>query len=153
MRDEPGQAHGQGMIGGDGRRSAPGRALTVRNVALALAGAAMLVLAPAYHGPSSDLVHGYAGNVAVSFALYFAAVNATMRYPRPRLLAAVLTLLAVGLFELTDGFGVMANTSDPMDLFADAAGVGLAVIVDRTTTPLIRGRHARPPTGPGEASA
>jgi hypothetical protein len=136
-----------------GARSAPARAITVRNVALALAGAAVLVLAPADHGPFSDLIQGYAGDVAVSFALYFAAVNATSRYPRSRLLAAFLTLLAVGLFELTDGFGVMANTYDPGDLLADAAGVGLAVIVDIVTTPIMRGRHERPPNGRGEAPA
>lgn len=137
----------------DGRRSGLSRAITVRNVALALAGAAVLVLAPAYHGPSRELLHGYAGNVAVSFALYFAAVNATSRYPRPRLLAALLTLLAVELFEITDGFGVMANTYDPIDLLANAAGVGLAVVVDLTTTPIIRRRHERRPLGRGEASA
>lgn len=140
------------MTGSDGPRSELGRAITVRNVVLALAGAAVLVLAPAYHGPSWELLHGYAGNVAVSFALYFAAVNATSRYPRPRLLAVLLTLLAVELFEVTDGFGVMANTVDPIDLLANAAGVGLAVIVDLATTPLVRGRHKRRPPGRGEAS-
>jgi hypothetical protein len=109
------------------------RAITTRNVALALVGAAVLVLKSAYHGPFEDTLNAYAGNVAVSFALYFAAINATSAYGRPRLLAAALTLLVVELFEVTDGFGVMANVSDPADLIANAAGVGLAVIVDLIT--------------------
>ncbi len=142
-----------GSTGSHGPRSEPRRTITIRNVVLAVMGAAVLVLGPAYHGPASELLHAYGGNVAVSFALYFAAVNATSSYPRPRLLAALLTLVAVELFEVTDGFGVMANTYDPLDLLANAAGVGLAVIVDIATRPIIRRRHERPPTGRGEASA
>jgi hypothetical protein len=114
---------------------------------LALTGAAVLVLGPAYHGPFDGSSQAYAGNVAVSFALYFSALNATSWYRRPRLLAASLTLLAVELFEATDGFGVMANTYDPADFVADAAGVGLAVIVDLVTTPILRGRHEQGPDG------
>jgi len=75
--------------------------------------------------------------MAVSFALYFAALSATARQRRPRLLAAVLTLLAVELFEATDGFGVMANTFDPVDFVANAVGVSLAVLVDVVTNPFL----------------
>jgi len=75
-------------------------------VALAVLGAAVLVLKSGYHGPFEDVLNAYAGNVAVSFALYFAAINATSSYGRPRLIAAALTLLAVELFEVTNGFGV-----------------------------------------------
>jgi hypothetical protein len=108
---------------------------------MALLGAAVLVLVPAYDGPFVDVIGAYGGNVAVSFALYFAALGACARFRRPRLLAASATLLAVELFEATDGFGVMANTFDPMDLVANAAGVGLAVIVDVVTTPRPGGQH------------
>jgi hypothetical protein len=117
------------------------QAITIRNVALAVLGAAVLVLKPAYHGPFEDAFNAYAGNVAVSFALYFAAINATSRYGRPRLIAAVLTLLAVELFEVTNGFGVMANVYDPVDVIANAAGVGLAVIVDVGTSTTLRRHH------------
>jgi hypothetical protein len=75
-----------------------------------------------------------------------------MRYRRPRLLAASLTLLAVELFEVTDGLGVMANTYDPIDFVANAAGVGLAVIVDLGTTRILRGRHEPTPPDRREAS-
>jgi hypothetical protein len=118
------------------------RAITIRNVALAVLGAAVLVLKSAYHGPFEDALNAYAGNVAVSFALYFAAINATSRYGRPRLLAA-LTLLAVELFEITSGFGVMENVYDPVDLIANAAGVGLAVIVDLGTGRALQRRYER----------
>jgi hypothetical protein len=119
------------------------RAITIRNVALAVLGAAVLVLKSAYHGPFEHALNAYAGNVAVSFALYFAAINATSRYGRPRLLAAALTLLAVELFEITNGFGVMENIYDPADFIANAAGVGLAVIVDLGTGQFLQRRYER----------
>ena len=90
--------------------------MRVRNVVLALLGTAMLVLKLEYHGPGGTVVHAYAGNVAVSFALYFAAISATERFRRPRLLAALGVLVAVEAFEFSDGFGVMANVVDPVDL-------------------------------------
>lgn len=120
-----------------------GRAMTVRNVVLALLGATVLVLVPAYDGPFREVVGSYGGNAAVSFALYFAARNATDRYRRPRLLAAAATLLAVELFEATDGFGIMANVFDPVDFVANAAGVGLAVVVDALTAPIVARRGER----------
>jgi hypothetical protein len=119
------------------------RAITIRNVALAVLGAAVLLCKSAYHGPFEDALNAYTGNVAVSFALYFAAINATSRYGRPRLIAAALTLLAVELFEITNGFGVTANVYDPADLIANAAGVGLAVIVDVGTGRELRRRSER----------
>lgn len=121
------------------------RAITIRNVALAVLGAAVLVLKSSYHGPLQDVVHAYAGNVAVSFALYFAAVNATTGLGRPRLIAASLTLLAVEIFEATNGFGVMENVYDPADFVANVAGVGLAVIVDIATGRVLQLRHERGP--------
>jgi hypothetical protein len=105
----------------------------------------VLVLKSAYHGPFQDVVHAYAGNVAVSFALYFAAVHATATYGRPWLLAASLTLLVVELFEVTNGFGVMENVYDPADFIANAAGVGLAVIVAITTGRVLQRRHGQSP--------
>jgi hypothetical protein len=119
------------------------RAITIRNVTLAVLGAAVLVFKSAYHGPFEAALNAYAGNVAVSFALYFAALNATSRYGRPRLIAAALTLLAVELFEITNGFGVMENIYDPADFIANAAGVGLAVIVDLGTGRALQRRYER----------
>ena len=125
------------------------RATTIRNVALAVLGAAVLVLKSGYHGPFEDVLNAYAGNVAVSFALYFAAINATSSFGRSRLIAAALTLLAVELFEATNGFGAMENVYDPADFIANAAGVGLAIIVDVATGRVLRWRHEQggPETG------
>ena len=140
------------MTWGHGPGSDQARAITIRNVVLALLGGAVLVLVPAYDGPLEEVLGSYGGNVAVSFALYFAAINATSRYRRPRLLAASITLLAVELFEAMDGFGVMANTFDPLDFVANAAGVALAVVVDVLSTPLVRGRGEQPLEGRGSSS-
>ena len=48
----------------------------------------------------------------------------------PWVMIAVIALLVVELFELTDGFGIMTNVYDRFDLLANAAGVGLAYCVD-----------------------
>ncbi|MGD2136422.1 MAG: hypothetical protein PVF27_09685, partial [Gemmatimonadales bacterium] len=109
----------------------------VRNVAFAVLGAAALVLKPSYHGPLEQVVFAYGGNVAVSLALYFAALSGAMRHGLGRTAAALGTLLAVEAFEVTNGFGVMANTYDPMDLAANAVGVGLALALDVATSRLL----------------
>ncbi|MEW6224494.1 MAG: hypothetical protein AB1627_07670 [Chloroflexota bacterium] len=112
-------------------------------MALAVLGAGVLVLKSGYDGPFAEVVNAYSGNVAVSFALYFAAINATARYGWSRLFAAGLTLIAVQLFEVTNGFGVMENVSDPADLIANTAGVGLAFFTDAATGPAFQRRYER----------
>lgn len=120
---------------------------TLRNVSCSLLGAVALVLKSAYRGPLRETVYAHGGNVFVSFALYFVAVNATAKLPYGRLLAASGTLLAVEAFEATDGFGIMANTYDPLDFVANALGVALAVVVDLLSSRWLRHRH--PAAGKG----
>jgi hypothetical protein len=48
-------------------------------------------------------------------------------------------LVAVQAFELLDGFGFMANVYDPIDLLANFAGVGFALLVDRATSAVAAG--------------
>jgi len=103
---------------------------TRRRVALVLLGVAAFLLKPAYHGPLAELVHAYGGNVTVSFALTLLATIAASRHGWGRLAAAGATLLVVEVFELTNGFGVMANVYDPVDLAANAAGGGAALAFD-----------------------
>lgn len=105
-------------------------AFKVRNVLFALLGVAALVFKPAYTGPLQEIVLSYGGNFSVSFALYFAAINATVSSARPRTLAALLVLLAVQSFEALDGFGIMANVYDSLDFLANFAGVGFALVAD-----------------------
>jgi hypothetical protein len=113
------------------------KAETIRNVIFAVLGALGLVLNPAYRGPLRHIVHAYGGNFSVSFGLYFAALSAAKRFGFGRLAAAIATLLAVEAFELTNGFGVMVNDYDPVDLIANAAGVAAAVGIDVATIRLL----------------
>lgn len=103
-----------------------------RNVFFALLGAAGLVLKRHYSGPYRDMVHSYGGNVAVSFAVYFILSNVRLHFHSryDRLLTAAAALLVVELFEVTNGFGVMMNTYDPLDLLANGVGVAVALAVD-----------------------
>ena len=110
-----------------------------RNVTFALLGAAALVLKHSYTGIGERLVHAYAGNFVVSFALYFAFLGAALRFRYPRLLAAVVVFAVVTAFEVTDGFGVMANVYDPFDIAANAAGIGFAVLVDMVSWRVLTG--------------
>lgn len=118
-----------------------------RDVICILAGVAGLVLVSRYAGPGEILVHSYAGNVSVSFAVYFLAKRVTTGSRWPVLLAVALALGAVELFELTDGFGIMSNTYDPFDLLANVIGIGVGVGLDRLLPGRERGRveHAKEP--------
>lgn len=113
------------------------RAETIRNTALALLGALGLVLKPAYRGPLQDLVYAYGGNFSVSLGLYFAALSAASRHGFGRLAAAAATLAAVEAFELANGFGIMANVYDPIDLLANAIGVAVAMVIDLASARLL----------------
>ena len=104
-----------------------------RNVLFVLAAMVVFLLKQHYHGPLSGIFHDYGGNFVVSFAVYFIIAIGLLRLGSGRLTAAVTALLVVELFEITDGFGVMSNVYDPLDLLANAAGIGLALAVDRLT--------------------
>ena len=126
--------------------------MIVRNVILAVLGAVVLMLKHAYAGAGEPVVHAYAGNFVVSFALYFAVLGSVVRFRYPRLLAAVVVFAVVTAFELSNGFGVMANVYDPFDVAADAAGIGFAVLVDAVSWRALTGSSRLPtsdcPTSP-----
>ena len=111
---------------------------TIRYVAFILVGVTVLVLKNRYHGPLSEIVLSYAGNFFVSYAVYFWARIALNMTGQGRFSAAMLAILIVELFEITNGFGVMSNTFDPVDLLVNPAGVAAGVLVDRMTTPIGR---------------
>ena len=79
---------------------------------------------------ASGLVHSYGGNFAASFATVFLLKLPSVPKRFRSAAAAVLALVAVELFEATNGFGVMTNTFDPADYLANAVGVAFAVLVD-----------------------
>jgi hypothetical protein len=113
--------------------------MKLRNIALDLLGVAVLVLKGRYSGPGELFIGAYAGNISVSFALYFVAMFLMRPSPRGRASAALVVLASVTLFEITDGFGVMANVYDALDLVANAAGICLAVVVDLLTARFVDG--------------
>ncbi len=125
-----------------------------RTVFFALLGVAGLVLKRHYVGRYRDVVHDYGGNISASFAVYFVLSNlhlhAQSKYRR--LWTAAAALLVVDLFEVTDGFGVMTNVYDPVDLVANAVGVALAWAVDAITPnglPRFRTRDKEGPVSTG----
>ena len=108
---------------------------TGARLALVLLGVAAFLLKPAYHGAFDHAVHAWGGNVVVSFAVTLLAFIAASRHGGGRLAAAAAALAAVEAFEVSNGFGVMANVYDPLDLVANAVGVGLALGVDTLLEP------------------
>lgn len=111
-----------------------GAGVTGRNVAypivMVLLGVAGLVTKRHWAGESGDLVWSYWGNITASFSVFF-VVGLVPRFRKlGRILVAVIALIVVELFELTDGFGVMSNVYDTMDLGANVVGVGLAFLAD-----------------------
>lgn len=101
-----------------------------QDVFFVLLGVGGLVLKGQYSGPADALVHDYGGNIAASFAVYFLAKRVTTRSRLPRASAAALAFLVVQLFELLDGFKLMTNVYDRLDLAANTAGIVFAIAVD-----------------------
>ena len=101
-----------------------------RNVCFVLLGVVALALKAPYSGPLADAVQCWGGNVSASFAVYFVIAGSILGRRLGRLAAATIALLAVQLFEVTNGFGLMTNVYDPADLAANLAGVGVAWATD-----------------------
>ena len=47
-------------------------------------------------------------------------------------------MAAVTIFEITNGLGFMENVYDPLDILANAVGIGLAAVTDIASTRLLR---------------
>jgi hypothetical protein len=108
-----------------------------RNVLMVLAGVAGLLLKGWLSASIGELAYSYAGNLVVSFAVYY-LVSIAAGSGLHRAAIAVIALLLVEAFEWTDGFGCMANVVDPFDYVANALGVALAVSVDLVSARLMR---------------
>ncbi len=106
------------------------RSHRTRNLIFIFLGVLVLLFKRYYAGPCAELFYRQGSNFAVSFAVYFIAQLGFYSLPYPRLVSAAGALLAVELFELTNGFGVMLDFYDPWDYFANALGVGLALGID-----------------------
>jgi hypothetical protein len=108
-----------------------------RNVLMVLAGVAGLLMKSWFAASLGGLAHSYLGNLAVSFAVYF-LVSIAAGNRLSRFMIGVIALLVVEIFELADGFKIMANVYDPFDYLANALGVALAYSVDVVSGRIIR---------------
>lgn len=102
----------------------------IRNVLLILLGVLLLLLKPHYNGPFLDVVKSYLGNISISFAVYFIVSIYSINWKMNKLITALIALLIVELFEVLNGFGVMTNVYDNMDLIANLLGILVAFSID-----------------------
>ena len=114
------------------------RSYIIRNTIFVLLGTAGLVLKSWFSGCLPDFVLNYAGNLCVSFAVYFIVRLSSAKMRFNRVIIAITALLIVELFEATNGFGVMSNTYDRLDFLANALGITLAIVVDISTERVLR---------------
>lgn len=106
----------------------------VRNVLFVLLGVLLLLLKQIYNGPGLEIVKSYSGNLSVSFAVYFLISVSSDHWKQNKLITAIISLTIVELFEITNGFGIMTNVYDIIDLFVNLIGVILALVVDQLLT-------------------
>ena len=106
----------------------------VRNVLFILLGVLVLLLKQSYNGSGQEIVNSYSGNLSISFAVYFLISFSSDHWKKNRFITAIVSLMIVEFFEITNGFGLMANTYDAIDLFANLIGVILALAVDQLLT-------------------
>jgi len=106
----------------------------VRNVLFILLGVSVLLLKQNYYGPDQEIVKSYSGNLSISFAVYFIICFSSDHWKQNKLITAIISLTIVELFEITNGFGIMTNTYDTIDLFVNIMGVILALAVDQLLT-------------------
>jgi hypothetical protein len=106
----------------------------VRNVLFILLGVLVLLLKQIYNGPGLEIVKSYSGNLSISFAVYFLISFSSDHWKQNKLISAVISLTIVELFEITNGFGIMTNTYDTIDLFVNLIGVISALVLDKILT-------------------
>ncbi len=102
----------------------------IRNVIFILLGVLLLLIKPHYNGPFLNIVKSYLGNFSISFAVYFIVQFNDYLWKSNKLITAIAALAVVNLFELTNGFGVMTNVYDNMDLIANLFGILIALFID-----------------------
>jgi hypothetical protein len=103
----------------------------VRNVLFILLGVLVLVLKHNYNGPYSEIVKSYSGNLSVSFAIYFIICLSSNNWKKNKFITATIALIIVELFEITNGFGIMKNVFDTIDLIANLIGIIFALVLDQ----------------------
>jgi len=102
----------------------------IRNVIFILLGVLLLLIKPHYNGPFLDIIKNYLGNISISFAVYFIVSIYSNNWKMNKLITALIALLIVELFEVLNGFGIMTNVYDKMDLLANLLGILFALSID-----------------------
>ena len=102
----------------------------IRNVIFILLGVLLLLIKPHYNGPFFDIVKSYLGNISISFSVYFIISFYSTHWKMNKLITALIALLIVELFEVLNGFGIMTNVYDEVDLLANLLGVIFALSID-----------------------
>ena len=105
-----------------------------RNVLFILLGISVLLLKQVYNGPGLEIIKSYSGNLSISFAVYFLICFSSDHWKQNKLITAIISLMIVELFEITNGFGIMKNVFDIFDLFVNLIGVISALVLDKTLT-------------------
>ena len=106
----------------------------VRNVLFVLLGVLVLLLKHSFNGPALEIVKSYSGNLSISFAVYFLLCFSSDHWKQNKFITAIISLIIAELFEITNGFGIMTNTYDIIDLLINLIGVILALAVDQLLT-------------------
>ena len=73
----------------------------------------------------------YAGNLSVSYAIYFLISIVADKWKKNKLITAGITFIIVTSFEVTNGFGIVENVYDTIYLFANLIGISLALGLDQ----------------------
>ena len=94
----------------------------------------VLLLKQSYNGPDQEIVKSYSGNLSISFAVYFIICFSSDHWKQNKLITAIISLMIVELFEITNGFGIMKNVFDIFDLFVNLIGVISALLLDKLLT-------------------
>lgn len=105
----------------------------IRNVSFVLIGVMLLIIKQKYSGPYLEFIRSYLGNISVSFAVYFIVQFSDDYWKANKIVTAFIAIIAVNLFELTNGFGVMTNVYDGYDMLVNFVGVLLALMLDGFT--------------------
>ena len=111
-----------------------------RNLVMILVGVICLLLKRWFANFLGDIAFSYVGNLSASFAMYFLVLMIPIR-KLTWVMVAVIALVIVETFELTNGFGIMTNVYDPFDYAANVIGIGLAVCVDQLSFRIIPKRE------------
>lgn len=108
---------------------------------MVLLGVAGLLIKHWLSDSAGELANSYLGNFTASFAVYF-LVSIAARQRLTRVVIALIATFTVGAFELTDGFGIMTNVYDPLDLLANAFGILFAYCVDLASERILPSKPA-----------